>query len=179
MKLNLGCGDDIKKGYINVDSCKLPRVDVVCNLEKKFPFKSDSADEVIAENIIEHLNEPYKFMEEIWRVCKDNAKVLIVAPHVHNRVLDGKLPHKRPGINAYTFGSLDEGQRYNYYSKMRFKIIQIKYKLFYLHFLTSFLEKHLYLTEYIVGRWVGIDSCQVELRAIKKIPKRKRAGVNR
>ncbi len=30
-KLNLGCGKDIRKGYINLDLKKLPGVDIVHN----------------------------------------------------------------------------------------------------------------------------------------------------
>jgi hypothetical protein len=34
MKLNLGCGRDIKQGFVNLDYMPLPGVDVVADLER-------------------------------------------------------------------------------------------------------------------------------------------------
>ena len=66
MKLNLGCGNDIKKGYVNLDSKKLKGVNVTHNLEKfPYPFKNNELDYVIAYHIIEHLPDMIKTMEEI------------------------------------------------------------------------------------------------------------------
>jgi hypothetical protein len=50
-KLNLGCGDKILPGSINVDCCREPALhepDVVCELHQLTPFESDSVDEVLA-----------------------------------------------------------------------------------------------------------------------------------
>ena len=41
-KLNLGCGTDIKKGYINLDVAKLDGVDVVHDINRlPLPFKEN------------------------------------------------------------------------------------------------------------------------------------------
>ena len=55
MKLNLGCGDDIKKGYVNIDVRNLPGVNIVgdvCNL----PFEKNSIDEILALDVYEHVS---------------------------------------------------------------------------------------------------------------------------
>jgi predicted SAM-dependent methyltransferase len=170
VKSNLGCGDDHKEGFVNIDFIKLPAVDLVVDLEKKFSFKDNLVDEVVCENTIEHLKEPQRFMEEIYRVCKPGARVTIVAPHTWNKVLDGKLLHVRPGINALTFSSFDEGMRYNYSTSARFKTIKVEYKMFKpFHFMKGFCEKHKWLAEYYIGRWIGIDSCKVTLEVLKVV----------
>ena len=65
-KLNLGCGKDIKKGYINIDQSKLDGVDVVHDLNKyPWPFPKNYFDEVYARDAIEHLKDIFKVMNEI------------------------------------------------------------------------------------------------------------------
>jgi len=44
-KLNLGAGKDIKPDYINLDIVKLPSIDVVHNMEKKFKMFKDNTFE--------------------------------------------------------------------------------------------------------------------------------------
>ena len=54
-KLNLGCGDDHKKGWINCDIRKEVNPDVVVDLTKKLRFKDNSIDEVLMKHVLEHI----------------------------------------------------------------------------------------------------------------------------
>ncbi|MBI2651796.1 class I SAM-dependent methyltransferase [Candidatus Woesearchaeota archaeon] len=84
-RLNLGCGKDIKKGYINLDKAKLGGVDVVHEMDKyPWPFKDNYFDEVYARDVIEHLEDLFKAMMEIKRICKNNAIVRIIVPYWHS-----------------------------------------------------------------------------------------------
>ncbi|MFW9881740.1 MAG: methyltransferase domain-containing protein [Candidatus Thorarchaeota archaeon] len=84
-KLNLGCGKDIKKGYINLDQSKQEGVDVVHDLNKyPWPFKDNHFDEIYARDCIEHLNDLFKAMSEIKRICKKDALVRIIVPYWHS-----------------------------------------------------------------------------------------------
>jgi predicted SAM-dependent methyltransferase len=80
-KLNLGCGNDIKEGYINVDLYN-PKADIIWDLNKfPWPFGDNEFDEIYAAHILEHLNDTVRAMEEIWRISKRGAKVIIKVPH--------------------------------------------------------------------------------------------------
>ena len=66
MKLNLGCGTDIRVGYLNVDLVPLKGVEVVLNLDGsdtspsrryKFflPFKNNIFEDVYCRHVLEHI----------------------------------------------------------------------------------------------------------------------------
>lgn len=83
MKLNLGCGMDKKKGYINIDVRREVNPDLVWNLEQlPYPFDDESIEEIIAKDVLEHFS--YRRIEPIikeWhRILKADGKLFIQAP---------------------------------------------------------------------------------------------------
>lgn len=98
MKLNLGCGNDVKEGYVNVDICNPKGLDIiVIDLNKfPYPFEDDTFDEVYASHIIEHLNDFHKTIMEIHRISKPNAKITIKSPFFANTKYFGDPSHKIP-----------------------------------------------------------------------------------
>ncbi len=70
MKINLGVGKRKMEGFINVDIQRRVNPDIVCDLAKGMPFKTDSVDEVTAFDFLEHisLGKTIGVIEEIWRV---------------------------------------------------------------------------------------------------------------
>jgi len=130
-KLNLGCGTDIKEGYLNLDCAEIEGVDIVHSLEKfPYPFKDNTFKEIIAINVLEHLDDTVKVMEEIWRICRNNAKVIIRIPY-WNSIDCITDPTHRKLFNQYSFEFFDPTkkrcQTRPYYTKARFKIIKISY----------------------------------------------------
>jgi len=96
-RLNLGCGKDIRKGWINLDFIKNDGVDVIHDLnEYPLPFEDNTFDEVIAINLMEHLDKPANFVKELWRISKPNAKVEIETPHFSSAVAWQDITHVRP-----------------------------------------------------------------------------------
>lgn len=55
VKLNLGCNQNPKAGYVNVDIEKFDGVDVVADLEKRWPWEDGSVDEIFCADLPEHL----------------------------------------------------------------------------------------------------------------------------
>lgn len=83
LRLNLGCGTNKLKGYINIDCEKSVKPDAFLNFaQDKLPFKNDSVDEVVMFHTIEHIKKfshPY-ILTEIRRVLKVGSRVIISYP---------------------------------------------------------------------------------------------------
>ena len=81
-RLNLGCGEDYKEGYLNVDFHSHLKVDKVINLNQfPYPFANSSFDEIIAFHVLEHLDDPFKVMKELHRILKADGTLFIKVPH--------------------------------------------------------------------------------------------------
>ena len=96
MKINLGCGYTKKKGYLNCDLSKEVKPDKIINLEKPLPWKDNSVDEIIANNVLEHIQNIIPLLKEIYRICKKNAMIKIIVPHYASRAAWSDLTHVRP-----------------------------------------------------------------------------------
>lgn len=71
MKLNLGCGTRVRKGYRNIDITPYPGVDLAHDLNIPLPFDDKSVDEIFASHVIEHF-----WWFRIERVLKDWVRTL-------------------------------------------------------------------------------------------------------
>ena len=80
VKLNLGCGHDIREDYINVDMFN-PMAEVQADV-LNLPFEDNYADEVVASHIIEHISwrKQVDLYEEFFRVLKPGGKLLLSYP---------------------------------------------------------------------------------------------------
>lgn len=82
MKINLGCGKDIRDGWTNCDHHPLQGVDVVMDLDTfPWPFKDSSAEHILASHIFEHVAHPVEFVLECWRVLEPGGVLTVTCPH--------------------------------------------------------------------------------------------------
>jgi ubiquinone/menaquinone biosynthesis C-methylase UbiE len=127
LKLNLGCGPDKKEGYIGVDKVKLPTVDVVHDLNNfPYPFEDNSVDEIYCSHILEHLDDFNRVMEELWRICKPNALIVIKVPYYKSYLAFSDATHK-VWFTEHSFDHFNDSHPLsNFYSKARFKILSKK-----------------------------------------------------
>ncbi len=93
-KLNLGCGEDKKEGYVNLDWSPLVAPDVVHDLNKlPYPFPDDSFDLIEAYHVLEHLEKPFLIMGEFHRILKPGGKVHIKVPHFSRGLTHAEHEH--------------------------------------------------------------------------------------
>lgn len=64
VKLYLGANQHALPGYINVDIESYPGIDVVTDLEKRWPWDDDSVDEVFTADLPEHLRNWYETLDD-------------------------------------------------------------------------------------------------------------------
>ncbi len=85
LSIDLGCGISKPEGYIGVDVKHGSKVDVVADLNLRFPFRESSAEIIRAHDVIEHLVDRIHTMNEIWRICKPGGVVDVRVPSTDGR----------------------------------------------------------------------------------------------
>jgi len=101
-KLNLGCGQDIRFGYVNVDVRPLPGVDLVLDLETEpLPFQDNLATEVLAYDVLEHISwrRIVFVLREIHRVLKPGGVLRARLPDVERAFRKGVAGECPPGVD--------------------------------------------------------------------------------
>jgi len=92
MILDVGCGTrKVEAAAIGIDVSPRSGADIIWDLNQfPWPLESDKFERVHMSHIIEHVQESPRTIEEIHRVARDGAEVLVVTPHFssHNSYTD-------------------------------------------------------------------------------------------
>lgn len=100
-KVNLGCGQFPKAGFVNVDWDKSSGAEVIHDLNVlPLPFGAGECMEVRMEHVLEHLSDVFGTLREIHRILAPGGKVVIRVPHFsrglthpeHKRGFDVSFP---------------------------------------------------------------------------------------
>lgn len=122
--INLGCGRKYIEGYINCDIAKSIKADKYFDLNKfPYPFSSGSADEILLDNVMEHLGSIPSVMEELHRILKHKGLLRIYVPYAKS---DGAFQDPTH-IHFFTEKSMNyfcDGFEFNYYSESRFTLLK-------------------------------------------------------
>ena len=89
LKLHLGCGPHILKGWENVDL--EPAIGGVSrDLRKPFPYPRSSVQFIFTEHFLEHLTrlEAVRFMQECYRVLTPTGVLRISTPNLSTLIAD-------------------------------------------------------------------------------------------
>lgn len=82
MRLNLGCGGQIKAGWTNVDISYQEGVDVQWDLDQApWPFADEEASMIEAWDIFEHVKNPILFITECHRILQPYKYLHLHVPH--------------------------------------------------------------------------------------------------
>lgn len=127
-KLNLGCGNEPLKDFINIDKYKYYDDDeckfMECDLEKfPLPFANDSIDYIYSYHCLEHLLYLEDLVKELFRICKDGAILEIIVPHFTKNTCELHIrPFRYGSFYQYNIDN-KTGQDYKYFKDIERKLI--------------------------------------------------------
>ena len=127
LKLNLGAGNDLRPDHVNHDIVALPGIAVVHDLNRyPWPWADGSVDEILARDLLEHLDDFMAAMEEMHRILKPGGIARVKVPYWNSWCRHADPTHKR-GFHELTFHFFDPASPYcqerHYYTKARFSIL--------------------------------------------------------
>lgn len=125
IKIDFGCGGSKKPGFIGVDILQLDGVDIVHNLTSfPYPFEDNSVDEIWLDNVLEHIPNPMRVVEELWRISKGGTKLTIAVPYCRSHWATIDPTHVNFfGVNWFNyFDPSHPFQQKMQYSKATFKV---------------------------------------------------------
>jgi SAM-dependent methyltransferase len=103
VKLNMGCGRDYRRGWINLDLPTNKKADVRHDLNKfPYPFKDSSIDIIYMSHVLEHLQDPIGVLNELYRILSKHGLLVVRVPHYTGNASWLDITHVRP----YSYGTL-------------------------------------------------------------------------
>ena len=122
--LDVGCGATKYPGSVGLDISPHTAADVVHDLNvRPYPFEDDSFDQVLMQDVIEHVASPISVMEEIYRICKPGARVQLRTPHFSSVLAYGDPTHTHY-FSRIALEQLAE-PRFAHYTLVRFQVVHI------------------------------------------------------
>src|SRR3990172_6988354 len=119
--LNLGGGRDRSiSGAVTIDINPLTSPDIVHDLnDTPWPLEDNTFEAIYCKDIIEHLNDVARTMEEIHRIAKPGAVVYVTTPHFScsNSYTD---PTHRHHLGMFSFDFFTGENKVDYYTHVRF-----------------------------------------------------------
>jgi hypothetical protein len=128
-KLDIGCGRDKLPGAIGIDANPRSDADVIHDLDKRpWPFPDSSFDYVRAQDVLEHVNDFFGVMEEIFRICRDQATIEVRMPFMSSVNFATDPTHRRAGTSG-TFDYFDRSTQLGqyFYSDAQFEVVKFSY----------------------------------------------------
>lgn len=128
--LDVGCGLRKHAGAIGIDVNPRSQADVIHDLNVfPYPFRDNSFNEIIVDNVLEHLDDVVKVMEELHRVGKPSAILTLVVPFFPHRQANTDPTHKHFfGIHSFDYfitGTANAGFQY---SDARFSMLSVQFE---------------------------------------------------
>jgi len=85
LKLDLGSGENCRKGFYSVDCIEMKGVDIIANLnEPLYLIPNNSVEYVYSRHALEHVQHLLPLICEIHRITKKEGKIEIIVPHFSN-----------------------------------------------------------------------------------------------
>lgn len=130
--LDIGCGSAKTPGAVGLDISADTDADIVHDLDL-FPYPIEDArfDQILLQDVIEHVAEPIRVFEELHRIARPGARIQLRTPHFSSVLAYGDPTH-RHYFSTLAIRSLAE-PRFAHYTQVRFRVVHVTLDLWLAH----------------------------------------------
>lgn len=169
--LDIGCGINKVSGAIGIDSSSNSNAEIIHDLNNfPYPFRDNTFDKIYCIDVLEHLDNLIKVMEEIHRISKAGAEIKIRVPHFSSTHAYGDPTHKH-FFNTQSFDYFTGGfSQYGAYSDCKFEKVSTMLNFWRLHKIDGisfFANRFLLLYEKLFAFIFPAMNIEFRLRVIK------------
>jgi SAM-dependent methyltransferase len=122
--LDVGCGTKRHPGAVGIDLSADTDADVVHDLDvRPWPLEDASFDQILLQDVLEHLKDPYAVFAELHRVARPGARVHLRTPHFSSALAYSDPSHLHYFSAAAIRALAQPG--FAHYSTSRFAIVRV------------------------------------------------------
>jgi SAM-dependent methyltransferase len=126
--LDVGCGVKKHPGAVGIDVSSDTAADVVHDLDQvPWPLDDSSFDQILLQDVIEHLGDLYAVFGELHRVGRPGARVHIRTPHFSSALAYSDPTHRR-FLSAAAVRALAQ-PGFAHYSAARYRVVHVRLDL--------------------------------------------------
>lgn len=123
LKLNVGCGAKPRPGWTNVDKYPSGQEDLIGDICAGLDLPDGCADEILLDNVIEHLESIPEAMAELYRLLAPAGRLTIITPH-YTSAASWRDPTHRAHLGFFSLDYFCTGERANYTGDFRFEMAE-------------------------------------------------------
>jgi SAM-dependent methyltransferase len=139
MILDIGCGRNKRPGALGVDSNRDTAADVIADINRgSLPFRDGIFEKIWVVHVIEHVADVIATIEELHRVARPGATIIVETPH-YTDFSSFCDPTHRWHLNSFSFRYFTEEGGFSYYSRRRLRQRRLQVKLLRLWKLLGFV----------------------------------------
>jgi SAM-dependent methyltransferase len=122
--LDIGCGSAKTPGAVGLDISADTDADIVHDLDVlPYPIADASFDQILLQDVLEHVREPIKVFEELHRIARPGARIQLRTPHFSSALAYGDPTH-RHYFSTLAIRSLAR-PRFEHYTAVRFRVVHV------------------------------------------------------
>ena len=128
--LDVGCGSAKFPGAVGLDISPNAQADIVHDLDVfPYPFDDDSFDQVLMQDVLEHVADPITVIEELHRICRPGGRIHLRTPHFSS-VLAYSDPTHLHYFSAEAIRTLAT-PRFAHYTPVRLRVVHVTIDLWF------------------------------------------------
>jgi SAM-dependent methyltransferase len=122
--LDIGCGAEKIPGAVGLDISADTAADIVHDLDVfPYPIEDSSFDQILLQDVIEHVQHPIRVFEELHRIARPAGRVQLRTPHFSSVLAYGDPTH-RHYFSTLAIRSLAQ-PRFAHYTDIRFRVVHV------------------------------------------------------